>query len=291
MAIHTPTVRLLKASVLVALSGIFRLYIAFLFIRAKPNLLAYIAGGLVIYTVYTLDRALECKEDAVNRCELTGSKKEVGILVSVSTFCIGASILFIENLFVVPFLPLIIGCLYSKGVKIMGFNMKLKGGFGVKNLVVALTWGVFIAGITTSTDAGIASLFFVFLFFSIKVFINSVIYDFKDVKGDSLAGIRTLPVQIGEKNTIGFLSVLHLILHTGMFLAVLIGIIAFEPLILLYSFISGITCIFHFTLEKDTKQKERKLIREFLIDGESATVILLRAFTGSLFPLSALYNN
>ncbi|MDJ1422252.1 MAG: UbiA family prenyltransferase [Candidatus Methanoperedens sp.] len=238
-----------------------------------------------------MDRTLECKEDTVNRSELTGSRKDIAFLVSISAFSAGALILFNEGLYTLPFLPLIIGYLYSKGIKIGRLNLKLKSGIGIKNLVVAFTWGTFITGIAGKSADNIVPLIFVFSFFSSKVFINSVIYDFKDVKGDSLAGIRTLPVQLGEKKTIAFLLILHILTHIGMLLAIIMGIIAFEPIILLYSLFAGIICITCYSAATEAESRTRKLIREFLVDGESTMEISLRAFTNSLFLWNVLYSN
>ncbi|GFO97375.1 prenyltransferase ubiA [groundwater metagenome] len=284
------TVNLLNASTLVAISEAFRLYIAVLFLGTEPRVLACIAGGLVIYTIYTLDRALECKEDIINKSELTGSRKDIAFFVSISAFIIGTCILFKEELYVLPFLPLVVGYLYSKGIKICRFNLKLKGGLGVKNLIVALTWGTFITGIAGKSVNNIIPLIFVFSFFSSKVFINSVIYDFKDIKGDSLAGIRTLPVQLGEKKTIAFLLILHILIHLGMLLAVVMRFIAFEPIILLYSFTAGIICITYYSAATEGESNDRKRIREFLVDGESAMEVSLWVFINSLFLQNALYS-
>ncbi|HEY9205402.1 MAG TPA: hypothetical protein VIO58_05725 [Candidatus Methanoperedens sp.] len=162
MGFHIPTLQLLKASILVAISGAFRVHIAFLFLGAEPNFSVYIAGGLIIYTIYTLDRTLESKEDEINKIELAGSKKNVVLVVSFIAFITGSLILFMKKLYIVPILPLLIGYLYSKGIKIRGMNLKLKGGLGVKNTVVALTWGVSITGIAASKTANMASLFFIF---------------------------------------------------------------------------------------------------------------------------------
>jgi 4-hydroxybenzoate polyprenyltransferase len=285
------TIHLLNASTLVAISGALRLYIAVLFLGAEPRVLAYIAGGLVIYTIYTLDRTLECKEDTVNRSELTGSRKDIAVLVSITAFIVGTSILLEEGLYVLPFLPLVVGYLYSKGIKIGEFYLKLKGGLGVKNLIVALTWGFFITGIAGKSVNDIISLIFIFSFFSSKVFINSIIYDFKDVKGDSLAGIRTLPVHLGEKKTVSFLLTLHIMIHLGMFIAVVMRFIMFEPIILLYSFIAGIICITSYSVATEVESKTRKRMREFLVDGESATEVSLRLLINSLFLRNVLYSS
>jgi 4-hydroxybenzoate polyprenyltransferase len=283
------TINLLNASTLVAISGALRLFIAVLFFGTEPRVLAYIAGGFVIYAIYTLDRALECKEDTINKSELTGSRKDIALLASISAFIIGTFILFEEGLYFLSFLPLVVGYLYSRGIKIGEFDLKLKGGLGVKNLVVALTWGSFITGIAGKSASSIIPLIFVFSFFTSKVFINSVIYDFKDVKGDLLAGIRTLPVQLGEQKTVAFLLVLHIMIHLGMLLAVVMSFIMFEPIILLYSFIAGTICITHYSAATEAESKTRKRIREFLVDCESTTEVTLRLFINSLFLRSVLH--
>ena len=88
-----------------------------------------------------------------------------------------------------------------KVLKSENVALKLKGGLGVKNFVVGLTWGAFIAGLAGSNCGNMIPMVLVFTFFGVKLFVNSTIYDFKDVKGDTLAGIKTLPVSLGERNT------------------------------------------------------------------------------------------
>ena len=121
------TLELLKSSILVAFSGALRIHLAFLLLQIQSSLLTCVAGGLVIYTVYTLDRALESAEDSINRQELNGSKREIALAVSLLAFGVGAFILAKEGLCALAFLPFITGYLYSKGIKIGKFSLKLKG--------------------------------------------------------------------------------------------------------------------------------------------------------------------
>ncbi len=79
--------------------------------------------------------------------------------------------------------------------------------------------------------------------------------------------------------------------HSVMFLAIIMGFIAFEPIILSYSLIMGIICLLYYTTAIDAEPKKRKFIREFLIDGESITLVWLREFIFFLFPRSVLYNS
>lgn len=270
------TLELLKSSILVAFSGALRIHIAFLLLQADSSILTCIAGGLVIYSVYTLDRALGSEEDVVNRKELSGSRKEIGLAASMLTFVIGSYVLAKEEMLTLAFLPFIIGFLYSKGIKIGTFVLKLKGGLGVKNFIVGLTWGAFISGLAGSTCKSMLPIVLVFTFFGIKLFINSTIYDFKDIKGDTLAGIKTLPVSLGARNTRNFLIGLHLLSHLILGIALINGVLNFEPLTVLYSFICGLVCIQNYTKTDDEEPSLRKLERTVLVDGESTSIVGLR---------------
>jgi 4-hydroxybenzoate polyprenyltransferase len=244
-------------------------------------LLTCIAGGLIIYTIYTLDRTLGSEEDAVNRKELNGSRKEIGLAACLLTFFAGSYILARQGMLILAFIPFVTCYLYSKGIKIGKFAFKLKGGFGVKNLVVGLTWGIFIAGLAGSNCGKIIPIALVFTFFGVKLFVNSAIFDFKDIKGDTLAGIKTLPVSLGERNTRNLLIGMYLLSHMLLCIALIQGVIAFEPMIILYSLICGLICI-----QKHTKSEEevpsQKLQRMILVHGESASVLGLRTISDIL---------
>jgi len=276
------TLELLKSSILVAFSGALRIHLAFLLLHIQSSILTCVAGGLIIYTVYTLDRALGAEEDTVNRKELKGSNKKVGLAVSLLAFIIGTYILAKEGILTLAFIPFITGYLYSKGIKIGKFALKLKGGLGIKNVVVGLTWGIFIAGLAGSGCGNLVPIVLVFIFFGVKLFINSAIYDFKDIKGDTLAGIKTLPVSLGTRKTRNLLTAMHLISHLALGIALIHGVLAFEPLIVLYSFICGLICIQNFTKTEDEKNSSRKLERTILVDGESTSILGLRIVAGAL---------
>lgn len=276
------TLELLKSSILVAFSGALRIHLAFLLLHIQSSILTCIAGGLIIYTVYTLDRALGSEEDSVNRTELNGSNKKVGLIVSLLAFFIGTCILAKEGLLALAFIPFITGYLYSKGIKIGRLALKLKGGLGIKNIVVGLTWGIFIAGLAGSGCGDLVPIVMVFIFFGVKLFINSAIYDFKDIKGDSLAGIKTLPVSLGARKTRTLLIAMHMLSHMAIGISLIHGAVAFEPLIILYSFVCGLICIQKFTYSKGEEFLSQNIERIFLVDGESTSITGLRMIAGAL---------
>lgn len=276
------TSELLKSSILVAFSGALRIHLAFLLLHIQSSILTCVAGGLIIYTVYTLDRAMDSEEDSVNRTELNGSNKKVGFVVSLLAFMIGTYILAKEGILALAFIPFVTGYLYSKGIKIGKFALKLKGGLGIKNIVVGLTWGIFIAGLAGSGCGNLVPVVMVFIFFGVKLFINSAIYDFKDIKGDTLAGIKTLPVSLGSRKTRNLLTTMHLFSHLVIGIAVIHGALAFEPLIILYSFVCGLICIQKFTNNGSEEFPLQNLERTVLVDGESTSILGLRMLAGTL---------
>ncbi len=276
------TFELLKSSVLVAFSGALRVHIAFILFHIQSSMLACIAGGLVIYTVYTIDRTLESKEDATNRKELNGSRKEIGLAAALLAFLIGSYLLAKEGLLIIAFIPLVIGYLYSKGIKIGRFSIRLKGRAGVKNLVVGLTWGACTAGLAGKSCGSIVPVILIFIFFGVKLFVNSTIYDFRDIKGDTLAGIETLPVSLGEKNTRNLLTGMHLFSHLILGIALIHGFLAFEPLIILISFLLGLICIQNYTKSVDEELLLFKFARTILVDGESTLILGLRLISNAV---------
>jgi len=268
MANYTPTIRLLSASILVALSGAFRIHIASLFLGIEPSIWIYLAGFLVIYATYTLDRALGCEEDSINRKELASSRKEIALVLCLVSLLIGSFLFYQEGLLLIAFIPFIIGYIYSKGIHIGCISLKLKGNFGVKNLTVSLTWGTFISGIVFKW-AGIQALLYIFPFFAVKSFINTIIYDFRDVKGDSAAGLKTLPICFGEKKTRLLLQTMHIVLHLCIAIAMLLNFIRVEVAMLLTLLIAGmIYTSFYTRPSTENEPKMRKIARDVFVDGE-----------------------
>lgn len=275
-----PTISLLTGSVLVGLSGVFKLHIAFLLLGIAPDLKTYLACFLVIYSTYTMDRALDCEEDKINRTDLTSARKDIAIIVCIISFLTGSFLLFLEGLLFIAFLPFVIGYVYSKGISIGSRKLKLKGNFGMKNFTVSLTWGSFISGIAQRwADSEIVFLF-IFPLFTVKSFINTVIYDFRDVKGDAVAGIKTLPISLGEIATRRLLQAMHILLHLWIAISMLMKFVKAETVLLLISWSAGMiyTCIF--TGPSPVKEtKLRKVLRDALVDGEFILAVIIRTVT------------
>lgn len=265
------TLRVLGSSAVIGVSGWFRLYIAFLLAGKVPDLALCFAFSFVVYSVYTLDRALKSKEDEVNRPREINANKNV-VLFVVSVFLITALlILTVKKVSpIAALLPFLIGFLYTKGLKICSISIKFKQGLGVKNSTVAFTWAFTITAFMYDFIESYLQSFLIFIFFFLKSFINTVLFDFKDVRGDSLAGLTTIPVYFGEKRARMLLQVLNSSFHLTLVASVLSGMTKFDAFLLLYSWAGGLIYIPLFANQKQT------VFRSVIVHGEWMHMLAFR---------------
>jgi 4-hydroxybenzoate polyprenyltransferase len=120
----------------------------------------------------------------------------------------------------------------------------------------------------------IASLFF---FFGIKMFINSTLYDFKDVSGDLASGIRTLPVCLGEAMTKCLLFGLCAFLYASMVLSMMSGYLRAEWALLVASFIvtASFICFYSVGFEERVHGIKKKF-RLWMVIGEWPAALFSR---------------
>lgn len=240
---NVPTLSLLYSSVLISFSGALRIAIAYLLIGSKISPINIIAGFFIIYSTYTFDRIIGGEEDNINRNELEQARKDIAMIVCLFSFLAGAFMLFLEDLFIISLIPVTIGVFYSKGVNVGNFKIRLKGGLGMKNFTVALTWGAFITGIVMQDCSNLLITASVFSFFFVKTFINTTINDFRDINGDMAAGLMTLPIFLGETGTKILLMLIHVIEHTFIVFIMITGILEFELIMIISCLISGMIYI------------------------------------------------
>lgn len=272
--------RLLNSSTVVAISGGFRLHVAFLLAGIAIRITEYCAFALIVYATYTLDRALDCKEDAINKSDLTGADGRIGLIACMASFFAGAILLAIDGIYLAAFFPFIVGYIYTHGIRIGSYKLKLKAGVGIKNLIIGITWGGTMALIVGQWCGSILTVGMVFLIFGAKVFTTSCINDFKDVKGDLTAGIYTLPAYLGEKRTKIILVGVLLALYCIIFCTILLDIIRNEWVLLLYGLVIPILFLLVYSpsFEKSKAFIFRKM-RDIVISGESPIALVIRACT------------
>jgi len=256
------------SSLFLSISGVLMLYLSFLLfgVALKPILLC--AMFLVVYSVYSLNRLTDQEEDAVNAPErsifVEGNERFLLAAAAVS-YIVALVLGWLESPFAALILlfPIISGIAYSKNIFSAVGIPRLKDIFLVKSLIVASSWAVCAAFLPVLYLSGnFIKLGFIFPFFFIKMFINTVLFDVRDVEGDALNGVRTIPVVIGIKRTrqilllIQSLLVIWLVLFSDLFNKYYI--------ILIVSMIYGYLYILYFCNKND----HGNMSWDVLVDGE-----------------------
>lgn len=268
---NAATLRVLGSSTINSISGWFRLYIAFLLAGEVPDLILCFAFSFVVYSVYTLDRALKSKEDEVNRPEERNADKNFVLIIVFAFLVTALLILMVKKISpLAALLPFVIGFLYTKGIKIGGISIKFKQGLGVKNFVVALTWAFTIVAFIYNFIENYLLGFLIFSFFFFKSFINTVLFDCKDIDGDSIAGLATIPVYFGERKTGIILQFINSSFHLAVAAFVLLGLVAFDAIILIYSWMAGLIYISLYANRKKT------IFRSVIVHGEWIHLLAFR---------------
>jgi 4-hydroxybenzoate polyprenyltransferase len=189
------------------------LWIAFVAIF-RPALLCTVGGFPMVWNagiatffatwgVYAWDRASDSKEDLLNnpdRAILARYPiKSLAIISYVAAICFVA----LWDIWRLPSILIfgLAGATYT--MRIRGVRPKdLPGG---KNLIVAGASAICYAGLVGGTWQSYALAFLV-------IFIDTVIFDLRDIKGDALEGIRTIPVMLGWSRTLLIMSVVNVAL-------------------------------------------------------------------------------
>lgn len=157
------------------------------------TLLAGSSAFFLCAAVSAYNDLTDVKEDLINRKKINPFVYNIkGKLLIGGCILLGLVTSFLLSLFSVAFyvLPLIIFLFYS--------SFRIKRYPLIKNIYTALGSSlVFFIGTGKMTESALIYYLFVAGF----VFIGSVLSDLRDLEGDKMSGIRTLPVVIGEDAT------------------------------------------------------------------------------------------
>jgi 4-hydroxybenzoate polyprenyltransferase len=189
---------------------------------------------LITLSVYVVNRGMDIEEDTINQLErvkFIGRYKNFVLIVGILTYSLAIMLASEKGLKVAGSIcvPVVIGFLYTirwvpNGlVERWGFS-RLKDIPLVKNVAVAGIWAystVLVMLFYNSSPVTLAAiLLFVFIF--LRCFINTLVFDIRDVLGDSEMKIRTLPIIIGACNT----KILLLALNALSFILVAFSVYA-----------------------------------------------------------------
>ena len=261
------------SSLFIAMTGFSVPFFSFLLYGISVDFGLLLASFFITFAVYSINKLTDIKEDSLNmvdRAKFT-NKNRYNLIIAIIMSSITA--LYLSHLYsifaiLVIFFPFFIGLVYS--IKIA--NFRLKDIICIKSISVALAWaavGTFIPVIVHSFDYLIISLIFYFIF--VKLFINTVLFDIRDIEADILNNVITLPVFLGVNKT----KKLLLLLNSTLIIWVIFSYTFFHSffLILIISIAYGYWYILYFTKEGIKIGKSIDL----LVDGEFNMIAILMA--------------
>lgn len=259
-------------SLFTAIVGTSIISLSFLLFGIKPIFEIVFAVFLITFSMYSFNKLTDREEDLINmpkRASFIGA--EGSFLIFFSLIPYGAALLIggLENKLAMPILlfPLCAGIAYS--VKIP-YLVRLKDILVMKNLIVSLSWALGAGLLPAIYLHNPMLVFLIFCFFLIKCFINTVLFDVRDIRGDGEKDVKTIPVIIGIDKTKKLLLVLNSLLIPWLAVSIYLGLFTKYIPILIFCIGYGYWYIIHFC-----KERAGKFSYDLVIDGEWILLVFL----------------
>ena len=198
-----------------------------------PLLLISYLIPLIVYSYdYYSDIDKDIKNDSLRAAYLKRKSKNYPFLLSFYIVLLISLLILYSNISLISFIITIIvgGILYNFLLK--DLTKKIPA---FKNVFTAMIWasgGAFFPLFYYLLDINLSFIIMFFLIF-LRVMINVIFFDLKDINNDSADGIKTLPVILGKKSTINILNTINIIAFIPLILGIYFNIINFYAVSLL----------------------------------------------------------
>lgn len=200
------------SSLFIAGTGFFKTYIGYILLGDSPEFLICAIVFLISFSVYSLDKIADLDKDVINmpqRRSFIYGRKRLVLASSLAAYLLAVllTLFRMPAALLIVLIPVIANAFY--GTKLLPGIPRLKDIPVMKNVVVALTWAL-ITTLMPALNAGHLATFNVALvgyFMFVKTFVDTVLYDMRDVEGDRLNGVRTIPAMLGRGKTTALLLI------------------------------------------------------------------------------------
>jgi 4-hydroxybenzoate polyprenyltransferase len=281
------------SSILIAIAGVLKLYSSFVLYDIHPDYKLICASFFIIFSTYNLNKFTDVKEDSINLPQRTifiERNKHYLIFLITLSYVAALVLCFLQNLYAVLLVlcPLLVGFIYSIKVQ----NFRLKDITGLKSISVGICWASCITLLpVTVYSKEIITICFMFYFFFIKSIISTILWDVRDKVGDSLNGVKTIPVVLGINKTQKLLVLLNSTVVLWFICCYLLNFFDDYLPIFVFSIVYEYWCIFRFCRPYVNSVK----MMELFIHGEwgvfAALILLLNSWGANILSLVRLMQN
>jgi len=230
-----------------------------LILNIKTNWQIVLIAYLISQITYNYNHLKEVEKDFKANPERTGHVKKTGgnlIVIYIIIFLFLLIYFFNLKFFIFATLLLVASVFYT-----IFFKKLTKKIIGFKNFYVSTCWamGAFLPFFLNP------SVFLIFIFIFLRLLLDTIFFDLKDVESDKKESLLTFPVKFGENNTRSFLHILNLISFVPLFLGIFFKIIPTYTLSLIVIYFYGF-----YYIKKSEKIDQRKMlfISYILVDGQ-----------------------
>ncbi len=250
-------------ALLLALDGPLVVLFGYMLYGIDVNITIIAASFLGVFSIYTLNKATDKREDRINKPDQSSRSTTHYVAFSLVTMILSLILGALVSLFAFLILltPTLVGILYS--VRVSPHLPRLKEVAGAKSLLVAFSWSLYGAFLPlTLHSADFPNIAFIFTYIFMQVIINTILFDFFDVKGDRETGIRTISTVFGTEKTKKMLFLVNTSLAIIIALCGIEGYFLKMLPALFFGVVYGYFIIWHFI-----REPVNRLSAELMIDG------------------------
>ncbi|MEM5826353.1 MAG: UbiA family prenyltransferase [Candidatus Aenigmatarchaeota archaeon] len=173
-------------------------------ISMAPNI--YLLPFLVAMFVYSTNRLTDIMEDSKShppRTQFVIKNYTLMKFVNIISFVLVIifSLLHSFLTLLIICIPMILVIIYS--VKLLPSYIfqksRLKEYFLMKNIIVSIGWALIPVYVSVYTGVITPWIFLVSLFIFFRIFIGVIMFDLRDIHGDKIYKIDSIPIRFGEK--------------------------------------------------------------------------------------------
>lgn len=201
-----------------------------LLLGKAPTLVLLLLAYLFSYGAYALNRGLEMQQDLLSnpaRTQYLMKRSRYIHFIAGAFFGTGYIIAALLSLWYAAALlpPLVLALLYSRGspsLRSLIGARRLKDKLLVKNLSISFGWSLIpiLVGVYFHEASHVLLLFSPYVF--LRLMVNTLLFDIRDVEADTRFGVRTLPAVMGPERTYRVIRLADL--SSALYLAALLAL-------------------------------------------------------------------